>query len=146
MTPARPSLARRTTVFAAVIAIAVLAAWWMQRPGERPKPMQISPDEALFPEEISFVEIIGQPAGAPPGFECLQAYDVRPIDPKAAFSHPFTLNFFEGQGVSDLQTAQLADGKWIKLEGKKPRHPEVTASVEVSQGGLYAVGRFKADQ
>lgn len=143
MNPSRPSLTRRTTVFAAVIAIAVLAAWWMQGPGERPKPMQIDPDEALYPDEISFVEIVGQPAGAPPEFECLQAYEVRPIDPKAAFSHPFKLNFFEGKGQTDLAVAQLVEGKWIKLESKRHRHPDVTAVVEVTQGGVYAVGRFR---
>ncbi|MBX3473611.1 MAG: hypothetical protein KF754_04450 [Planctomycetes bacterium] len=143
MNPARPSLFRRSTVFAAVIAVAVLAAWWMQKPGAAPKPMQISPNESLHPDEISFVEVLGQPAGAPPGFDCIQVYDVRPIDPKAAFSEPFTLNFFEGKGRNDLQLAQLVDGKWIKLEGKKPRHPDVTASIEAQQAGLYAVGRFR---
>jgi len=143
MQSARPSIARRSTVFAAVIVIAVLAAWWLQKPGERPKPVQIDKEETLQAAEISFTELIGQPTGAPANFECIQCYDVRPLDPKAAFSKPFKLHFFEGKGQEGLETAQLKEGRWQKLAGIKPPHPDVTASLEATEGGIYALGRFR---
>jgi hypothetical protein len=131
-------------VFAAVIAVAVLAAWWLQRPGERPKPVQIDKEEVLHPDEILFTEILGRPAGAPADFQCIQVYEIRPHDPRAVFHKPFTLNFFEGRGETGLEIARLVDGRWVRVETTRPRHPEVTASARVTEGGIYALGRFQA--
>lgn len=134
---------RRMTALALVILVLALGVgWWQRQSAPPPKPVVISSKETLRPEQIQFREIIGRPAGSPAGFECIQTYDVRPIDDAESFSQPFVLNFFEGTGETGLVVAKLQDGRWITLEQASPSHKAVTASVEVRQGGIYSLGRF----
>ncbi|MBK9976250.1 MAG: hypothetical protein IPP14_15905 [Planctomycetes bacterium] len=134
---------RKMTALALVILVLALGVgWWQRQSAPPPKPVVISSKEKLRPEQIQFREILGRPAGAPAGFECVQTYDVRPLDETERFSESFVLNFFEGAGETGLVVAQLKDGRWIPLDQSSPPHKEVTASVEVQQGGTYSLGRF----
>lgn len=140
--PLKP--ARKYVAVALVILVtAVGVGWWHRQAGEPPKPVVIDSRETLLFREISFREELGPFKGAPDGFECVQTYEVRPIDPTAAFSHPFVLNFFAGKGATDLVVARVSGGTWVEVPTRRAGHDAVTASIEAEEPGIYALGKFK---
>jgi len=132
---------KRVTLALALLVGAIIAGVAIRGQQGPPPPLEISADESLLPQEILLREIIGAPAGAPEGFECLQVYEVRPLDTAASFARPFTINFTRGGDDSGLEVARLEDGTWVEVKHSRPWFSDVTARVRTEKPGIYALGR-----
>lgn len=126
----------------AMLVGALIIGWSMREPDKPAALLVLHASEKLKPQEIAFREIIGKPSGAPDDFECLQVYDVRPMDPAMEFSERFTLNF-SVKPPSDAIVALLVDGKWVEQKASITPEDEVTASVRGTKPGTYALGYFR---
>jgi hypothetical protein len=133
---------KRIAIAVALVVGAAIFGWVQLREAGDPVPLELRSGESLSAREVQLREIIGNPPGAPEGFECARAYEVRTIAPEATFSKEFRLNF-SGIAQRGLRAIRIHQEKWEPVECTRPWLGRVDYYIEDTRPGIYALGHMR---